>query len=165
MSRLETPDPDGAQVFYAAVFGWTTEASDIGETRITVFRLPGYVGGEPEQAFSREVVATMSDATGDAPAHWSVRFWVADVDAAVATTKRLQGTIVAGPFEYRSAAPRCGPTRRVPHSRSLRSTEHAEISMATDLLPAAQDSPLFARPDARRDEWGAAWCRSGAVRC
>jgi hypothetical protein len=52
MSRLETPDPDGAPVFYAALFGWTTEASDIGETRITVFHLPGYVGGEPEQASS-----------------------------------------------------------------------------------------------------------------
>jgi predicted enzyme related to lactoylglutathione lyase len=99
MSRLETPDPDGAQVFYATLFGWTTEASDIGGTRITVFRLPGYVGGESEQAFPRAVVATMSDVTGDAPAHWSVRFWGADVDAAAATAKRLQGTIVAGPFD------------------------------------------------------------------
>jgi predicted enzyme related to lactoylglutathione lyase len=99
MSRLETPDPDGAQVFYAALFGWTIEASDIGETRITVFHLPGCVGGEREQAFSREAVATMSDVTGEAAAHWSVRFWVADVDAAAATAKRLQGTIVAEPFD------------------------------------------------------------------
>jgi hypothetical protein len=38
---------------------------------------------------------TAPDATGAAPAHWSVRFWVADVNAAAVTAKRPPGTIVA----------------------------------------------------------------------
>ena len=36
--------------------------------------------------------------------------------------------------------------------------------MTTDLLPAAQDRPLSARFDARRDECGAAWCRRADLR-
>ena len=55
MSRLDTPDPEGAAAFYGEVFGWTTEAFG----PATMFRLPGYVGGEPEQPVSREVVAAM----------------------------------------------------------------------------------------------------------
>jgi uncharacterized protein len=42
---------------------------------------------------------TAPDVTGAAPAHWSVRSWVTDVDAAAVTAKTLQGTIVAGPFD------------------------------------------------------------------
>ena len=78
--------------------------------------------------------------------------------------RRCRGRSSRGPSTYRSAGPRCWPTRRVSHSRSLRSTEHAEISMTTDLLPAAQDRPLSARFDARRDECGAAWCRRADLR-
>jgi predicted enzyme related to lactoylglutathione lyase len=99
MSSLDTPDPEGAKAFYAALFGWTTETFDLGEESITMFRLPGYVGGEPEQPVSREVVATMSKVARDAPARWSVDFWVADVDAAAATAERLGGRAVAGPFD------------------------------------------------------------------
>ena len=60
MSRLDTPDVEGARAFYGAVFGWTTEDLDMGELKATMFRLPGYVGGEPEQPVSREVVAAWS---------------------------------------------------------------------------------------------------------
>src|SRR3954447_4653374 len=49
MSQLVTPDPARAAAFYAAVFGWTTETFELGDQAITMFRLPGYVGGEPEQ--------------------------------------------------------------------------------------------------------------------
>src|SRR5215212_47412 len=55
MSRLDTPDPERAAAFYGEVFGWTTESFG----PVTMFRLPGYVGGEPEQPVSREVVALM----------------------------------------------------------------------------------------------------------
>ena len=99
MSHLDTPDPDGAKAFYATLFGWTTETFDLGETSITMFRLPGYVGGEPEQPVSREVVATMSEVAGSAPAHWSVDFWVHDVDVAAATAERLKGTTVVAPSD------------------------------------------------------------------
>ena len=99
MSRLDTPDTDGAKAFYAALFGWTTETFDLGETSITMFRLPGYIGGEPEQPVSREVVATMCEADGDAPAHWSVDFWVDDVDTAAAAAERLNGKALVAPSD------------------------------------------------------------------
>src|SRR5215203_6081660 len=63
MSRLDTPDPEEAAAFYGAVVGWTTETFG----PATLFRLPGYVGGEPEQPVSREVVAAMTAAEEGAP--------------------------------------------------------------------------------------------------
>src|SRR4051794_34827019 len=93
MSRLDTPDPQRAAEFYGAVFGWTTEA--FGDA-FTLFRLPGYVGGEPEQPVSREVVAAMARA--DAPARWSVDFWVDDVDA-TAERARTGGSVLTGPSD------------------------------------------------------------------
>lgn len=103
MSALETPDPDDAARFYGEVFGWTTETFVMGDLEATMFRLPGYVGGEPEQPVSREVVATMRSApSGDRearPAQWGVDFWVADVDAAVATAAELGGSAVAAAFD------------------------------------------------------------------
>lgn len=98
MSRLDTPDPQGAEAFYGAVFGWTTESFDLGETSVSMFRLPGYVGGEPEQPVSREVVATMVPGAAG-PARWVVDFWVDDVDAAVATAAERGGRLVQGPFD------------------------------------------------------------------
>jgi uncharacterized protein len=44
-------------------------------------------------------VATMSTASGDAPPHWSVDFWVADADDAAARTPELAGRVLAGPFD------------------------------------------------------------------
>ena len=64
-----------------------------------MFRLPGYVGGEPRQPVSREVVATMSVASGDGAPRWSVNFWVDDVDATAAKAVELGGRAVAPPFD------------------------------------------------------------------
>jgi len=94
MSQLRTTDPDRAAAFYGELFGWTTEAFG----PFTMFRLPGYVGGEPGQPVSREVVATMSAAKPGEPPRWTADFWVADVDAAAAAAERLGGSTVAGPF-------------------------------------------------------------------
>ena len=93
MSRLDTTDPDAAAAFYGEVFGWTTEAFG----PATMFRLPGYVGGEPQQPVSREVVAVMAPA--EEGARWVVDFWVDDIDAAVARSEQGGGTTVAPPFE------------------------------------------------------------------
>jgi predicted enzyme related to lactoylglutathione lyase len=93
MSFLRTPDPEGAEAFYGAVLGWTTEAFG----PLLLWRLPGYVGGIPEQPVSREVVAVMSRAGGGEAAHWRVDFWIADADAAAARANRLGGSVVAGP--------------------------------------------------------------------
>jgi uncharacterized protein len=94
MSLLNTPDPERAAAFYGALFGWTTESFG----PFTMFRLPGYVGGEPEQPVSREVIATMAPAA-DGPAHWSAKFWVHDADAAVAKVAELGGRAVEPPSD------------------------------------------------------------------
>src|SRR5918995_31923 len=91
MSQLDTPDPEAAAAFYGEVFGWTTEAFG----PVTMFRLPGYVGGEPAQPVSREVVAVMMPAQ-DGPARWDVNFWVDDLEAAVTRSEAGGGTTVQG---------------------------------------------------------------------
>jgi predicted enzyme related to lactoylglutathione lyase len=100
MSALQTPDPKAAGVFYEAAFGWVSEPWG----PITLFRLPGYVGGEPAQPVPRDVVAVML--ATDAAAGWSVDFWVADVEVAVSDAARLGGCVIAAPFDrppFRSA--------------------------------------------------------------
>jgi predicted enzyme related to lactoylglutathione lyase len=104
MSQLNTRDPEGAKVFYGAVFGWETDTFDLGEGEITLWRLPGYVGGEPEQPVSREVVGVMVPMSGDrspedVSAHWSVDFWVDDVDAAADKAAELGGEVQMSPFD------------------------------------------------------------------
>jgi predicted enzyme related to lactoylglutathione lyase len=105
MSMLHSTDPGGSNAFYGAVFGWEPEPFEMGDAALTLWRLPGYVGGEPQQPVPRDVVAVM---IGDEPeqAHWSVDFWVDDADATAEHAARLGGTVVAGPFDapgFRSA--------------------------------------------------------------
>jgi hypothetical protein len=92
MSVLSSPDPDGASEFYATVFGWETEAFG----PAALFRLPGYVGGEPSQPVPRDVIAVMS--AGDS-AQWTPGFWVDDADAAAAKADELGGAVIAPPFD------------------------------------------------------------------
>ena len=99
MSHLETPDPDGAAAFYGAVFGWTTETYGEGAGAVTMFRLPGYVGGEPRQPVSREVIATMAATSDDGAPRWNVNLWDHDVDATSAKAVELGGSVVAAPFD------------------------------------------------------------------
>ncbi len=94
MSLLTTPDPGGARRFYGDLFGW--EAAEFGEDT-WLWRLPGYVGGEPQQPVPRDVVAAMT-ADDERPAAWSVDFWIADADAAAAAAPELGGTVVVAPF-------------------------------------------------------------------
>jgi predicted enzyme related to lactoylglutathione lyase len=93
MSLLTTPDPEGAESFYGELFGWETE--DFGA--VTLWRLPGYVGGEPQQPVSREVVAAMT--AGAAPARWGVDFWVRDADAAASSARESGGRVLAEPHD------------------------------------------------------------------
>ncbi len=99
MSLLETPDRDGAAAFYGAVFGWTTETFGEGAGAVTMFRLPGYVGGESRQPVSREVIATMSAMREDGGPRWSVNLWDDDVDASAAKAAELGGSVVVAPFD------------------------------------------------------------------
>src|SRR3712207_9344990 len=100
MSQLNTRDPEGAKAFYGAVFGWETDTFDMGEGEVTLWRLPGYVGGEPQQPVSRVVVGVVVPISGDRsredlPAHGSGELWVEDVDAAAALAGQLTGEVVA----------------------------------------------------------------------
>jgi predicted enzyme related to lactoylglutathione lyase len=102
MSMLLTTDPDAAKRFYGEVFGWTTRGFAVGDAEVTMFALPGYVGGEPEQPVPRDVVATLAPpgALPDgAPSQWSVDFWVRDPDAAASLTAELGGEVIAPPFD------------------------------------------------------------------
>ena len=62
-----------------------------------MWTVPGYVGGEPEQPVPRDVVATCCRrAAREAPLpHWSVDFWISDVDEAAAKVPELGGKVLA----------------------------------------------------------------------
>jgi uncharacterized protein len=93
MSLLRTPDPEAAAAFYGSIFGWTTEAFG----PATMFRLAGYVGGEPSQPVSREVVAAMMPSDGEP--RWAVDFWIADADAAARVATERGGRVLDGPSD------------------------------------------------------------------
>ncbi len=101
MSHLVTTDPEGAKAFYGGLFGWEPETFDMGDAEITMLKLPGYVGGEPQQPVARDVIATLAPTQGpeEGPPHWNVDFWIRDVDEAVATTAELGGKVITGPYD------------------------------------------------------------------
>ena len=101
MSLLSTHDPEAAQAFYGELFGWRAEAFDAGAGQeLWLWRLPGFVGGEPHQPVPRDVVAALVRVGADGPPPgWSVDFWIADAEAAAAAAPGLGGTVVAPPFE------------------------------------------------------------------
>jgi uncharacterized protein len=107
MSVLNTRHREEAKAFYGDVFGWTTESFGAGGDEIFMWRLPGFVGGEPQQPVPRDVVATMipmgRDVPDDAPPFWSVDFWVGDVDGTVDRTRQLGGTVIAPPYDIPGA--------------------------------------------------------------
>lgn len=96
MSALSTPDPSAVADFYRDVFGW--EREQFGP--MTLWRLPGYVGGEPTQPVPRDVIA-VAQVSDEAP-RWTVDFRVADADAAARAAHDAGGTVVVEPAEQDS---------------------------------------------------------------
>lgn len=111
-SNLSTPDPEGAEAFYGAVFGWTARTIDFG----TMWCLPGY--GEflatldpdlPRKHADEGVPAGFSDAVawlstppgGDAivDAAWGITFAVDDTNHIVDRVTKLGGTVVVPPYD------------------------------------------------------------------
>ncbi len=100
MSALNVRDRDAAAAFYGAAFGWTLDSFQLGDMEVGLFRLPGYVGGEPEQPVPRDVVATMAPLSEQAPgANWSVDFWVDDVAGITATATELGGGVLVPAYD------------------------------------------------------------------
>jgi predicted enzyme related to lactoylglutathione lyase len=101
MSLLHCSDPGPAASFYADLFGWTSEPFEMGGAEGALWRLPGYVGGEPQQPVPRDVVAVMvpvaAGAPGPAQSHWGVDFWIDDADAAAAKAPGLGGSVIVPP--------------------------------------------------------------------
>jgi hypothetical protein len=97
MSMLNTPEPERAERFYCSVFGWETES--FGD--VTLWRVPGYVGGEPSQPVPRDVVGVMAplNGNGQTPPNWSVDFWVEDADGTAERAIELDGRVVVAPRE------------------------------------------------------------------
>jgi predicted enzyme related to lactoylglutathione lyase len=110
-STLNTRDPDGAQRFYGAVFGWEFDAGGFGPS--IMIRRPGYAdylesidpgvkarhaaGGAPP-GFT-DAIAWLDPIDGDTNPGWSVTFTVEDADASAARVKELGGTVLAEPFD------------------------------------------------------------------
>jgi predicted enzyme related to lactoylglutathione lyase len=99
MSALSTDDPDDASTFYRSLFGWSTEAFGSGDDAGMLYRLDGYIGGEPLQPVPRDVVAVMVNSTGGQGARWGVNFWVNDADETATRAVELGGRIVVSPFD------------------------------------------------------------------
>lgn len=99
MSSLKTPDPDGAAAFYGRLFGWQSEPFGPPEANVSLFRLPGYVGGTETQPVPRDVVAVMMPLQPGEDPHWHVDFWVGDAEGAAAKARELGGEVVVEPYD------------------------------------------------------------------
>lgn len=99
MSALRPRDLRAALPFYASVFGWNAEPFDAAGMRGVLLRLPGYAGGLPQQPVPRDVVAVAIEDAGVGAEHWSVDFWIDDVDAAVERVSQRAGMVVEPPFD------------------------------------------------------------------
>jgi uncharacterized protein len=111
-SDLTVADPSGAAAFYGAVFGWLSDALEMGDGEGTwLFRLAGYgdflAERDPEirdrQAADQappgfaDAVAILS--RSDGPPHWGVTFAVADADAAFARAVDCGARVVTPLFD------------------------------------------------------------------
>jgi predicted enzyme related to lactoylglutathione lyase len=99
MSALTTEQHDRMAAFYAELFGWQAEEMPGTGGEIRLLRLPGFVGGEPQQPVPRDVVAVLVPTGAEGAPRWSVDFWVSDTDAAAERAAELGGATVVGPYD------------------------------------------------------------------
>jgi uncharacterized protein len=91
--ELSTPDPEAAEQFYLALFGWDAEHQPIGDGVIyRIVRQDGHRAGaiSPQQSQQRDA---------GVPPNWQTYITVDDADAALARAGELGGTVHAGPFD------------------------------------------------------------------
>ena len=89
-AEVQTHDRAAAQPFYDRVFGYASEAIEMGGDAYVVFA----VGGVPAAG----LVQIRGD-WGELPSNWSVVFQVDDCDAAVARVQQEGGRLFHGPAE------------------------------------------------------------------
>jgi predicted enzyme related to lactoylglutathione lyase len=91
-NELGTRDTAKAKEFYSAVFGWGSDAQDMGA-----------MGTYTTWKVGEEMVGGMFDITGvvpdEVPAHWLVYFMVEDLDASLEKVKGGGGDVRNGPIE------------------------------------------------------------------
>jgi len=131
-SQLNARDPQRAATFYGAVFGWDTDEFDMGDGRVvTMWRVPGYVGGQPSQPISRDIMASMAALPGRGPEtapHGSIDLWVDDVDQTADRATELGGSVIDPPL-----------TTPVGRSATLRDPHGATFSVSK--VPQPGDGP------------------------
>lgn len=103
LSSLRTNDLEGSNEFYGSMFGWQPEVF-AGSSRVTLWRLPGYAGGQPGQGAPRDTLAVMTPLGGPSSAgadhpHWSVDFYCDDADDIADHTVRMGGSVIVPPYD------------------------------------------------------------------
>jgi predicted enzyme related to lactoylglutathione lyase len=117
-SELNTRDPEGAQAFYGAMFGWELTTFGSGGGEFSFWRLSGYGDHLSERdpdlrsrqaedsapvGFEDAVAALVpiggNGSPEDTPPHWSITFAVDDADAVADTAAELGGRVLAPPFD------------------------------------------------------------------
>jgi uncharacterized protein len=89
--ELLTRDPRAAEPFYAEVFGWKTQESEAdSEMGYTMFLLDD----DPVAG----LMLMPAEIPAEVPAYWSVYFAVEDLEAGVARTTELGGSVIAPPM-------------------------------------------------------------------
>lgn len=90
-TELYTRDTESAARFYGALFGWSANMTTGGDgSEYVEYSL----GGK-----SAAGMMAIREEWGEVPAHWSIYFWVADLDASVAKATSLGGKTVTPPME------------------------------------------------------------------
>ena len=112
-SNLRTPDRDGADRFYATVFGWQLATFDLGGTAAHMWRRPGYgdhlarrepgirerqddAGAPPGFA---DAIAWLEEIDAAGSPHWHVTFAVADAAATARRAVALGGAVLVAPYD------------------------------------------------------------------
>jgi len=97
-TELTTSDPDAAETFYTALFGWVPKHSAPGAAMpYTEFRVSG------ADAPSIGMMPKPPHLPADVPSYWMPYFQVADVDATAENAKALGAEIYFGPHDIPDA--------------------------------------------------------------